>query len=125
MKYFFFDLQKKSIVKKLGESCLQDIINFCLHYIANLEIPKKRGHFIEYRQGMLNISPIGRDCCYTDRCKFEEWDNTSLCRKNFVNAIRKNFPELDDVITLSIGGQISFDLFPTVIFFETKILGVG
>lgn len=40
----------------------QEFINFVLHYIADLDIPIKRGTFIEFRNGMLNVSPIGRNC---------------------------------------------------------------
>ena len=52
----------KSIKDELGEENLQKFIKTVLHYIADLEIPIKRGTFIEYRTGMLNVSPIGRNC---------------------------------------------------------------
>jgi hypothetical protein len=31
-------------------------------YISDLDIPVMRGTFIEFRNGMLNVSPIGRNC---------------------------------------------------------------
>ena len=31
-------------------------------YISELDIPVMRGTFIEFRNGMLNVSPIGRNC---------------------------------------------------------------
>ncbi|CAL5380925.1 unnamed protein product [Camellia sinensis] len=37
----------------------QEFINFTLHYIADLDIPIKRGTFIEFQIRMLNVSPIG------------------------------------------------------------------
>ena len=43
----------------LGDEKLKKLINFILHYIADLDIPVKRGTFIEFRNGMLNVSPIG------------------------------------------------------------------
>lgn len=46
----------------MGEENLQRFIKTALHYIADLDIPIKRGTFIEYRTGMLNVSPIGRNC---------------------------------------------------------------
>ena len=49
----------RSITDELGEAKLQEFINFCLHYIADLELPVKRGTFVEFRNGMLNVSPIG------------------------------------------------------------------
>lgn len=55
----------------LGEERLQELINFILIYIANLKIPVKRGTFIEFRAGMLNVSPIGRNCSQEERDEFE------------------------------------------------------
>ncbi|KAH9787980.1 phosphomannomutase [Citrus sinensis] len=52
----------------------QEFINFTLHYIADLDIPIKRGTFIEFRSGMLNISPIGRNCSQEERDEFERYD---------------------------------------------------
>ena len=49
-----------SIIDELGEEKLQEFINFCLHYIADLKLPVKRGTFVEFRNGMLNVSPIGK-----------------------------------------------------------------
>ena len=64
----------QSIKKHLGEDKLKQLINFVLHYIADLDIPIKRGTFIEFRNGMLNVSPIGRNCSQEERDEFEEYD---------------------------------------------------
>jgi len=101
---------KKSIKDFLGEDRLKKIINFCLHYIADLDIPIKRGTFIEYRTGMLNVSPIGRNCSREERTEFEHFDRTALIRKTFVEKLKQEFGE--DLLTFSIGGEISFDVFP-------------
>ncbi len=53
----------------------QELINFCLHYIADLDLPVKRGTFIEFRNGMLNVSPIGRNCSQEERDEFERYDH--------------------------------------------------
>lgn len=81
---------------------MQELINFTLHYIADLDIPIKRynvdpttslysclqsdkmiyfldicihrGTFIEFRNGMLNVSPIGRNCSQEERDEFERYD---------------------------------------------------
>ena len=94
----------------LGEVNLKRIINFCLNYISKLDIPIKRGTFIEYRSGMLNISPIGRNCSHEERNEFEEYDLENNIRKDFVKVLQEEFKDLN--LTYSIGGQISFDLFP-------------
>ena len=53
---------KEAIHTFLGEPAIKEIVNFALRYIADLDIPVKRGTFVEFRNGMLNISPIGRNC---------------------------------------------------------------
>ncbi|XP_068100755.1 phosphomannomutase 2 [Hyperolius riggenbachi] len=104
-------LCKESIQAHLGEDLLQDIINYCLEYIAKLRLPKKRGTFIEFRNGMLNVSPIGRNCTQEERIEFYELDKKEHYRDKFVAELRKAFEGKD--LTFSIGGQISFDVFPT------------
>ena len=50
-------LAQQSLKDFLGEEKLKKLINWILHYIADLDIPIKRGTFIEFRAGMLNVSP--------------------------------------------------------------------
>jgi phosphomannomutase len=71
----------------MGEDRLKTLINFCLHYIADLDIPIKRGTFIEYRNGMINVSPIGRNCSVQERNEFEEFDKSAGVRKQFVSTL--------------------------------------
>lgn len=100
----------QSIKDHLGEANLKAFINFCLHYIADLDIPIKRGTFVEFRNGMLNISPIGRNCSQKEREEFFEYDKKEHVREKFVEACRERFDSLG--LQFSIGGQISFDVFP-------------
>ncbi|XP_071241600.1 phosphomannomutase 1-like isoform X1 [Salvelinus alpinus] len=64
----------EAIQNQIGEELLQDLINFCLSYMGLIKLPKKRGTFIEFRNGMLNISPIGRSCTLEERIEFSEID---------------------------------------------------
>ena len=100
----------QSLSSHLGEDNLKALINFCLHYIADLDLPIKRGTFIEFRNGMLNVSPIGRNCSQEERDEFEKFDEGAGVRKAFVAALREKFADLN--LTYSIGGQISCDVFP-------------
>lgn len=70
----------QSLKKHLGEDNLKRFINFVLHYIADLDIPIKRGTFIEFRNGMLNVSPIGRNCSQEERDNFEKYDKEAGVR---------------------------------------------
>lgn len=104
------EVSKQSIQKHLGEDTLKRLINFCLHYMADLDIPVKRGTFVEFRNGMLNICPIGRQCSYDERLEFNRYDEIHQVREKFVDVLRKEFVDAD--LAFSIGGQISFDVFP-------------
>lgn len=103
-------LPTETIQSMIGEEALQDLINFCLKYISELHLPFKRGTFIEFRTGMLNVSPVGRNCTQEERIQFFEYDRENQIREKFIQAIKKEFPDL--ALTYSIGGQISFDVFP-------------
>ena len=69
-----------------------------------------RGTFVEYRNGMINVSPIGRNCSRDERNDFEAFDKQSGVRRAFVEALKKEFADFG--LRFSIGGQISFDCFP-------------
>ena len=97
-------------IKSFGEEKLQKFTNFCLRYMADLELPKKRGTFIEFRSGLINVCPIGRNCTQEERMEFFEYDQAHKIRENFVAALEKEFPNFG--LKYSIGGQISFDVFP-------------
>uniref|UniRef100_A0A166FGM4 Phosphomannomutase n=1 Tax=Daucus carota subsp. sativus TaxID=79200 RepID=A0A166FGM4_DAUCS len=100
----------QSLKTFIGEENLKAIINFILHYIADLDIPIKRGTFIEFRSGMINVSPIGRNCSQEERDEFERYDKIHNIRSKLVSLLREKFAHLN--LTYSIGGQISFDVFP-------------
>jgi len=103
-------LEEQTLSKFLGEENLKRLINWTLRYIADLDIPIKRGTFIEFRSGMLNISPIGRNCSREERNEYEIFDLKYGIREKMVSAMRKEFADFN--LTFSIGGQISFDVFP-------------
>jgi len=103
-------LSKTSLSDHLGEEKIQHIINWTLRYLSDIKLPLKRGTFIEFRTGMMNISPIGRNCSREERNDFETYDLANDVRKNMVEAMKKEFAAYD--LSFSIGGQISFDLFP-------------
>mmetsp|Transcript_77449 Transcript_77449/g.140846 ORF Transcript_77449/g.140846 Transcript_77449/m.140846 type:complete len:302 (+) Transcript_77449:27-932(+) len=99
-----------SLKDHLGEDNLKRVINWVLRYFADLDIPVKRGTFVEFRSGMLNVSPIGRNCSREERNDFEKFDLANNIRKTMVEKMKVEFEDLK--LTYSIGGQISFDVFP-------------
>jgi phosphomannomutase len=101
---------QESFIGYLGEEKYKQLINWTLHYLADIDIPIKRGMFIEFRNGMINISPIGRQCNYDERLEFVRIDENRGIRKEMVEAMKKKFSDFG--LQFSIGGQISIDVFP-------------
>lgn len=99
-----------SLVQHLGEERFKRLVNFILRYIADLDIPIKRGTFIELRTGLMNVSPIGRNCSLQERVEYEKFDLAHKIRQTFVQKLEENFADYN--LRFSIGGQISFDVFP-------------
>jgi phosphomannomutase len=104
-------MSSQSFISWIGEEQYKRLVKFVLHYIADLELPVMRGTFIEFRNGMINISPVGRNASIQERHDFEAFDKEHHIRRDMVAALKKEFADL--AVTYSIGGQISFDVFPT------------
>ncbi|CAK5273830.1 unnamed protein product [Mycena citricolor] len=104
-------LESQSFIKYVGEERYKPLVNFILHYIADMDIPIKRGTFVEFRNGMINVSPIGRNATIAERKEFEAYDKIHGLRTAFVKILQEKFADYG--LTFSIGGQISFDVFPT------------
>lgn len=104
------EVGKQSIQKHLGEETLQRFINFVLKYLSELELPVKRGTFIDFRNGMINICPIGRQCSRDERIAFNAYDSQHNVRAKMIERLKEEFKDID--LTYCIGGQISMDVFP-------------
>ncbi|BFF99442.1 probable phosphomannomutase [Drosophila madeirensis] len=104
------EVGKQNIIKHLGEPVLKRFINFVLRYLSELDVPIKRGTFIEFRNGMMNVCPIGRQCTREERNMFAQHDIEHKIREKMIATLKKEFADVD--LTYSIGGQISFDVFP-------------
>jgi len=103
-------VSQEGVVEKLGEELYKDFVNYALKYLAGLDIPIKRGNFIELRRSVINVSPIGRSCTQEERMSFFELDKQRQIRKKMVDDLEKNFGSKG--MHFCIGGQISIDCFP-------------
>lgn len=103
--------KSESILTYIGEQTLQKVINFALGYMSKLELPAKRGNFVEFRSSMINICPVGRSCSQAERDQFSQFDMQHKVRANFVDALQNEFK--DSKLSFALGGQISVDVFPT------------
>jgi phosphomannomutase len=104
-------LASQSFIGWLGEEKYKRLAKFCLRYIADLDLPFIRGTFVEFRNGMINVSPVGRNATNEERAKYNAFDQEHGIRTKFVEALKKEFPDYG--LTFSIGGMISFDVFPS------------
>lgn len=86
-------LSSQSFIKYIGEERYKSLVKFILHYIADLDIPIKRGTFVEYRNGMINVSPIGRNASNDERNEYQKYDLEHRIREDFVKALREEFPD--------------------------------
>ena len=107
-------IHSKGITEYLGEDRLKEFINFVLVYLSTVDCPVKRGNFIEYRLGMLNISPIGRQCSQAERDDFEEFDRDAKVREKMVSVLRKEFGDKLD-LQFSIGTFCMYEYLGVVI----------
>lgn len=64
------------------------------------------GNYLELRIGMLNFSVLGRNCPFSERAKYNEWDNIHHEREKIAKKMNELFPEYDT----SLGGKISLDI---------------
>ena len=87
-------LPSNSFIQWLGEEKYQKLAKYILRHISNLEgLPAMRGTFIEFRNGMINVSPVGRNASQAERDQFEQWDKKTGCRETLVKALQKEFAD--------------------------------
>ena len=104
-------IESTSFVNYLGQDKMNELIDICLEILSRTKCPEKTGTFIESRSGMLNISPVGRSCTDQQRLRFFEYDNIHHVRDEIKKEIEVRFAYKNN-IKISIGGQISMDIFP-------------
>jgi len=100
----------KTIKIFLGEEKSKKLTEWLENYCRTAETPSKASHFVEWRSGMVNTSPIGRSCTQAQRDEFYAWDNKHKLREKMVELLKENFGDCG--LQFSLGGQISIDIFP-------------
>jgi phosphomannomutase len=87
-------LSSHSFIKWIGEEKYKELVKFLLHYMADLDLPVKRGTFVEFRNGMINVSPVGRNASVEERNQYEKYDKEHKIREKFIEALQQKFPDL-------------------------------
>jgi len=95
---------------KLKKSCdwkpSADLLNLCQSLISFSPYPIRGGNHIEVRDGLLNISVVGRSCTQDQRLEYYAWDKINNERWGICKTIEERFPNLE----ATAGGQISIDI---------------
>jgi phosphomannomutase len=87
-------LASHSFIKWIGEEKYKELVNFLLRYMADLDVPVKRGTFVEFRNGMINVSPVGRNASVEERNQYERFDKEHGIREKFIEVLKDKFPDL-------------------------------
>lgn len=75
----------------MGEEKLQTFINYALKCLSEIALPAKRGTFIEFRTGLINVCPVGRSCSQKERDEFGKYDEVHKIREKLVKKFKTRF----------------------------------
>ena len=111
-------IYKKDFKKEIGDKkfhiLMKLLIEYQNHISTHYEIPLS-GHFISYRESMVNWCPIGRNASPIERKEFVNLDKNfrdSGFRKIILDQLRAEVDNLNLKVTIKLGGETSFDIFP-------------
>ena len=86
--------------------------------MSKLILPVKRGTFIEFRDGLINVCPVGRSCSQSERDQFAAFDHQHGIREKFVEDLKKQFPDLGLKFSIGTGTIIFLQFFILFNFFK-------
>jgi len=101
----------------LGEKEYRDLLCELVYSqvdACNLGAPLT-GHFINCRGSMVNWCPIGRNANKKHRQEFIDLDKKLDIRNRIISELREmlKLKKIDNKITIKLGGDTSFDIYPT------------
>lgn len=85
-----------------------EVIQFLHEALDDSPYPERYGSHVNYRQGMINFSIIGRNATPEQRRAYILYDLDTLERRHIMMRFNERFP-----FYASIGGQISIDITPS------------
>ena len=110
---------ESSMRSKLGDDDFQFLMKTLItaqftHSGLNSGMPLT-GHFISYRDSMINWCPIGRNANNEQRKTFVEWDKETKMREKSAIKLRKIISNAigEDKIVFALGGDTSLDIYPS------------
>lgn len=115
-KYYkgFKKVWEYSMAEKLGEKLMNSLMKELIYtqqaFMALYPSLPLTGNFIQTRGSVLNWCPIGRNANDKQRSLWCEKDSLNGIREAFLMRLRKKI-DTDD-ITIKLGGETSFDIYP-------------
>lgn len=100
--------------EEIGDQCFKGLMRLILEQQISYasKLPCLSGHFVDYRNSMINWCPIGRNASQQQREQFVQWD-ASYNFRHFAMAYLSNLNLLsDNNIEVKLGGDTSFDIYP-------------
>ena len=71
------------------------------------------GHFISFRNSLINFCPVGRNATDADRSSFVEYDNRFNLRSRYLEILKgKLIMGGLSNLSVTLGGSTSFDIYP-------------
>ena len=110
-------IYSENMKEYVGSNNWNNIIEFLfklqLELISENKVIPLSGHFFDYRESLLNWCPIGRKATLEDRTKWESVDLDNAIRNPILVKIKEFLSNIERDITVKLGGDTSFDIFPT------------
>ena len=105
-----------SMEKEIGEEQYHNLIKKLIQLQKEIilhPIPLS-GHFIDYRDSMVNWCPIGRKSSAEKRDEFVKIDEQLNLRVDYLNRLNRELESIGllDLIKVKLGGDTSFDIYP-------------
>jgi len=103
-----------NVFHQKGKEIYRNEIKLSKELLRKLEFYRKNtlydgelfSNYLELRPGMLNFSILGRNCPFSEREKYYQWDIKNKEREQIAKVLNEEFSEYD----VSLGGKISIDI---------------
>ena len=111
-------ISSNDMFKELGRRNFQQLMLILIEQQMNFASDRfpLTGHFINYRDSMINWCPIGRNATSEDRQFFVEYDSSfqPTLRERYIERLQ-HYIGLKRILNVEVklGGDTSFDIFPT------------
>lgn len=85
----------------------EKLITFLKEKLLQSKFAPKTSNHIEYRNGMINFSVVGRGCTLEQRYLYKQWDDHKQERMNIASELMEKFPG----IVAQVAGETGIDIY--------------